>query len=59
MVIQIKHIIHDYYKKCFYLSNGYKYLEIWENEINQNPKKVKEKIKSAVYGQDLQKSIDD
>lgn len=56
--IQIKHVIHDYYKKCFYLSNGYNLLEIWENDINKTPDNVKEKIKSAVYGQDLQKSID-
>lgn len=46
--IQIKHVIRDYYKKCYYLSRGYELIEIWELEINQDVEKVKEKIKSAV-----------
>ena len=48
--IQIKHIIRDYYKKCYYLSRGYILLDIWESEINNCPEDVKNKIKSAVYG---------
>lgn len=48
--IQIRHIVHDYYKRCFYLSNGYTLLEIWEKDINDNPEMIKEKIKTAVYG---------
>lgn len=48
--IQVKHVIRDYYKKCYYLSRGYILLEIWESEINNCPEDVKNKIKSAVYG---------
>lgn len=48
--VQIKHIIRDYYKKCYFLSKGYKIIEIWELEINQNLENVKNKIKSAVIG---------
>lgn len=51
--IQIKTIFKDYYKKCFYLSNGYTLIELWENDINNNYEVIEEKIKSiaAVYGQ--------
>lgn len=39
--IQIKHVLRDYYKKCYFLSRGYKIIEIWELDINKNPDKVK------------------
>ena len=50
---QIRYIINDYYKKCFYLSNGYILLELWENDIVNNFQYVQELIKeslSAVLG---------
>lgn len=47
--IQQKHILKDYYKKCYYTSRGYTILYIWEYDINNNFEKVKEKI-SAVLG---------
>lgn len=59
--IQIKHVLRDYYKKCYYLSQGYIIVEIWEHDINNNPDKVKEKIKqlTAVIGQVSQETYDD
>ena len=44
--IQIKHVIRDYSKKCYYLSNNINYIEIWEYDINHNPDLVIEKIKT-------------
>lgn len=46
--VQIRHVIRDYYKKCYFLSRGYEIIEIWELEINQDIENVKNKIKSAV-----------
>ena len=59
--VQVKHVLRDYYKKCYYLSKGYTIIEIWEHDINHNPNKVKEKIKqlTAVIGQDSQETYDD
>lgn len=45
---QIKHIIRDYYKKCFYAKENKIVYYIWENEILKNPQNVKEKIKKIV-----------
>lgn len=45
----IKHVLRDYYKKCYYLSQGYYILELWEHDINHNPKGVIENI-TAVLG---------
>ena len=42
--VQIKHVIKDYYKKCYFLSRGYTILCIWEKDINENPQKIKEEI---------------
>ncbi len=42
--VQIKHVIKDYYKKCYFLSRGYTLLYIWEKDINENPEKIKETI---------------
>ena len=42
--IQIKHIVRDYYKKCYFMSRGYDILYIWEKDINENPDKVEENI---------------
>lgn len=42
--IQIKHIVRDYYKKCYFLSRGYRILYLWENEIMNNIEKVKDRI---------------
>ena len=39
-VIQVKHVLRDYYKKCYYLSRGYAVYEIWEKDINENSQKV-------------------
>lgn len=47
--VQIKHVLRDYYKKCYYLSQGYYILELWEHDINHNPKGVIENI-TAVLG---------
>ena len=57
--VQIKHVLRDYYKKCYYTYKGYTILEIWEKDILESPEKVKAIIKSAVYGQVSQKTIDD
>lgn len=57
--IQIKHVVRDYYKKCYYCSNGYSLIEIWEYDINHNKDKVEEiikKIKFAVSSQSSQKT---
>lgn len=56
--VQIKHVLRDYYKKCYYISRGYTILEIWEKDILESPETVKTIIKSAVYGQVSQKTID-
>lgn len=42
--VQIKHIVRDYYKKCYFTSRNYILLYVWEKEINDNPEKVKEII---------------
>lgn len=50
---QIKYIINDYYKKCFYLGNGYILIELWEHDIINNFDNVQTVIKenlSAVLG---------
>lgn len=44
--IQAKHVLRDYSKKCYYLSNNIDYIELWEYDINHNPDSVKEKIKA-------------
>lgn len=55
--IQIKHVLRDYYKKCYYLSQGYKIVTVWEREINEDQDKVKNKI-AAVLSQKLQETQD-
>ena len=59
--IQIKHVLRDYYKKCYYVSKGYSIIEIWEYDINHNFLLVEKKIKqlTAVLGQNSQKTQDD
>jgi very-short-patch-repair endonuclease len=50
---QIKYIINDYYKKCFYVGNGYVLIELWEHDIINNFDNVQKVIKenlSAVLG---------
>lgn len=50
---QIKYIVNDYYKKCFYVGNGYTLIELWENDIRNNFDKVVkiiEKTLTAVHG---------
>lgn len=42
---QIRHIVSDYYKKCFYVSNNYDVLYLWEFDINNNLEDVINKIK--------------
>ena len=42
--IQLRHVINDYYKKCFYLSSGYKVLYVWEHDIVHSFENVKETI---------------
>lgn len=39
-VVQVKHVLRDYYKKCYYTSRGYVIHEIWEKDIIENPEKV-------------------
>lgn len=46
--IQIKHVLRDYYKKCYFLSSGYTILEIWEKDINENPEEVIKRIKEKL-----------
>ena len=48
--IQEKHVLRDYYKMCYYKSRGYRVLYIWENDIKNNPNKVKEKISAVLRG---------
>lgn len=43
--IQIKHVLRDYYKKCYYLSRGYKILYIWEYDIHHNMEDVNKQIR--------------
>ena len=50
---QIRYVINDYYKKCFYLGNGYVLLELWEHDIVNNFQYIQDLIKeslSAVLG---------
>jgi very-short-patch-repair endonuclease/biotin operon repressor len=49
--IQLRHIIRDYYKKCYYLSRGYEILYLWENDIINDLENVKSKILTAVLEQ--------
>lgn len=51
--IQVNHVLKDYYKKCYYLSRGYRMLTIWEKEINDNLDEVKQKIESAVLNRNI------
>ena len=44
---QIKYVIRDYYKKCFYLGNDYVLIEIWEDDIRNNFDKVIKQIENA------------
>lgn len=46
--VQIKGVLQDYYKKCFYVSSGYDVLYIWESEIKESLNKVKQKISSFI-----------
>lgn len=43
--VQIKHVLRDYYKKCYFLSRGYQILYVWEYDILHDIEKVKEEIK--------------
>ena len=55
--VQIKHVLRDYYKMCFYRKEKYKVYYIWENDIVKQPEKIKENIKeiiSAVQEQNSQ-----
>lgn len=44
--IQVKHVLRDYSKKCYYLSNNIDYIEVWEHDINHNPNLIIEQIKA-------------
>lgn len=44
--IQEKHVLRDYCKKCYYLSNDIQFIEIWELDIDKDPEIVIEKIKA-------------
>lgn len=50
---QLRYVVNDYYKKCFYLGNGYTLIELWEHDILHNfdnvQKILKEKL-TAVCG---------
>lgn len=46
--IQIKHVLRDYYKKCYYVSRGYEIIEVWEKDINENPDEIKEYLKTKL-----------
>lgn len=48
--IQIRHVVQDYYKRCYFESRGYEIIYIWEHDIENDIENVKEKIKSAVLG---------
>lgn len=45
---QVGYIINDYYKKCYYIGNGYKLVYIWENDILKNFTSVQHKIKELL-----------
>ena len=52
--IQIKHVLRDYYKKCYFLYNKYEIIEIWEYDIIHYPEETKNKLRkiaSAVLSQ--------
>lgn len=60
--IQIKHVLRDYYKKCFYVSNKYNVYYFWENDIIKNPEKIIKQIKeikSALCEQKFMKLTND
>jgi len=42
--IQLKNKLNDINKKNWIIENGYLFEEIWEKDINETPKKVKEKL---------------
>jgi len=48
--IQTRHVLRDYYKKCYYLSRGYKILELWEHDIVRHIDVIEQKIMAAVSG---------
>lgn len=45
---QIRHIVQDYYKKCFYISNNYDVLYVWEYDLVNNFENIKKKIKKFI-----------
>lgn len=57
--VQIKHVLRDYYKKCFFLSKGYQILYLWEYDIVNKPKKVKEIIKQFISAVQEGNNLDD
>lgn len=46
--VQLKHVVNDYYKKCFYLSSGYEVLYIWERDLVHSFENVKESLLNFV-----------
>lgn len=53
---QIRNIVSDYSKKCFYLSNGYMFITLWEDDILSRYSTVVENLKqmlSAVFDRNV------
>ena len=47
-LIQMQHVLKDYVKNCFYVSNNYNVLYIWESDINQKPQEIKNEILNII-----------
>ena len=47
-LIQMQHVLKDYVKNCFYVSNNYNVLCIWESDINQKPQEIKNEILNLI-----------
>lgn len=45
---QLGYIVKDYYKKCYYIGNGYNLLYLWEDDILNNFSFVQEEIKQSL-----------
>ena len=43
-LIQMQHVLRDYVKKCYYVSNNYVVLYIWEDDIKNHPEQVKSEV---------------
>ena len=40
----MQHVLRDYVKKCYYVSNNYVVLYIWEDDIKNHPEQVKSEV---------------